>query len=92
MGDGGATVSPWYDIYVVHHASAYSSGKLVATLTAPLLDSNNYGVKFVWSTPQELLLVYSSAKSATLKAPRARIGDISVSVALRKTGASGDRS
>ena len=92
QGDGGATVSPWYDVYVVRHSGVYSSGRLVATLTAPLVDSDNYGVKFVWSTRRDLIVVYSSAKSANLKLTHVRIDGSDLSIALRTTGSAGDRS
>jgi hypothetical protein len=81
-GDGGATVTFWYDIYIAEQGAGYSSGHFVASLTGALLNAQDFGVHLKWAGPNDLYVEYYSTRKAKLNSPTVQVGAKRINISL----------
>jgi hypothetical protein len=81
-GDGGGTVTFWYEIYVAERGAGYSSGHLVASLTGPLLNAQDFGVNLKWAGPNDLYVEYYSTRKAKVDSSTVQVGAKRINVSL----------
>jgi len=81
-GNGGATTSFWYDVYITMPGADYASGQFVASLYGAVRNANAYGVTLRWMSPTLLHVQYLSAKSAILKRSQVTLNGRLLTVAL----------
>lgn len=82
-GNGGATTSFWYGIYVTEPGAAYGSGTFVASLYGAIRSETAWGVNLKWKSPTSLDVEYLSAKKASLDRPHPTVNGRRVDVVLR---------
>ena len=81
-GNGGATTSFWYDIYITKAGAPYASGLFVGSVYGAVRNESAWGVNLKWKSPVDLDVEYLSAKKATLEHPHITLGNRSVNVTL----------
>jgi hypothetical protein len=66
-GNGGATTSFWYDVYVVEPGADWREGEHVAYLYGAVRSEVAYGVSLRWAGLTSLDIAYLRAREAQLK-------------------------
>jgi len=82
-GNGGATTSFWYDVYIVQPGADYSSGPDVAYTYGSLKHDREFGVDVSWKTPTDLDVAYQSAMKTSLNYSVTTVAGKQITVALR---------
>jgi hypothetical protein len=81
--NGGATEPFSYDLYVVAHGSSKWSGQHVAWFDAPGLNNNAYGIHVRWTSDDQLMVQYYSARRVDVSTLTPTVSGHRVSVEIK---------
>jgi hypothetical protein len=81
-GNGGATTSFWYDVYVVEPGRGPSRSQHVANLYGAVRNPSAYGVNLRWAGPHALAIEFLEAREHSLSRPTVTVGDQTIEIAL----------
>jgi hypothetical protein len=81
-GNGGATTSFWYDVYVVEPGRGPSRSQHVAYLYGAVRSERAYGVNLRWTGPRALAVEFLEARQHSLNSSTVSVGDQVVQVTL----------
>jgi hypothetical protein len=83
-GNGGATTSFWYDVYLTKPGAEYRSGNQVADTYGSLRRNGDWGVDVSWRTSSDLVVEYKSADRTSLDVRELAIAGRKIAITLRQ--------
>lgn len=82
-GNGGATTSFWYDVYVVKSGAGFSWAEPAANLYGAVRSGSAYGANLRWEGSETLVVEFLRARDVKHLAQTIRVGERNIRIVLR---------